>query len=369
MNKLFKVLILLFVFLFFNNVSAYTKEDIVELGKSIKVCSTDTKEMVDDLVVSYTKLINERDISESNIDVIYNNLNMVIDIVNTHNVCTESDLYNLPEDIKSELKDLYSKTNKILKSSPKLVDNTIEDINIVINDGNIEIYSGDVLKDVVSKNAELNYVGLNKNLVFIFIVFVALFVLSIIKLLIKKDIFTISILYVCILCLGVLFIFRNEISLVLDFIPNSSKDVIQDVVVNDKTIVSYPSYGNRYGKIIIGDEEDNIFYGDSKYILNNGVATSTKYSLPGIEKTVLSGHNTGIFKKLFDISGNLVLETSYGKFTYEIENTRVVENSDIDALNEDYDLILYTCYPNINIYGNKRLVVYAKLIDSEWENK
>ena len=104
MNKLFKVLILLFVFLFINNAYAYTKEDIVSLGKTVKTCENSTKKEVDDLIVSYTKLINERNITDSNLDIIYNNLKLVIDILNENNVCSEKDLSSLPEEIKTKLK-------------------------------------------------------------------------------------------------------------------------------------------------------------------------------------------------------------------------------------------------------------------------
>ena len=370
MNKLFKVLILLFVFLFINNAYAYTKEDIVSLGKTVKTCENSTKKEVDDLIVSYTKLINERNITDSNLDIIYNNLKLVIDILNENNVCSEKDLSSLPEEIKTKLKKLYSDTNKIIKSSPRIVDNKIEDINIVINeDKNIEIYSGDVLKDVINRNNELNYVGLNRTVVISLIIFLIIFIASLIKICIKKDIFTISILYVSIFFLIFIFAFKDKLSIVLDFIPTTKKEKVVDLIVKDKEILSYPSYGNAYGKIKINDEEDNLFYGDSKYILTNGVGTSTNNSLPGIGKTILSSHNIGIFKNLFNNHKSIEINTSYGKFTYEIKDKEIVDKNDLDSLNKDYDLIMYTCYPKVNIYGNKRLIVYASLVNIDWESK
>ena len=35
-------------------------------------------------------------------------------------------------------------------------------------------------------------------------------------------------------------------------------------------------------------------------------------------------------------------------------------------LEKDYDLIMYTCYPNKELYGNKRLIIYAKLDKTKW---
>ena len=44
----------------------------------------------------------------------------------------------------------------------------------------------------------------------------------------------------------------------------------------------------------------------------------------------------------------------------------IVKETDIDILEKKYDLILYTCYPNSNLYGDKRVVVFANLKSSKW---
>ena len=369
MRKIFKLLFILFAFFFYMNVNAYTKEDIEIISKTVNICSDDSLEIFNNLLVSYTKLINERDISSNNIDKIYNNIKIAIDILNINKVCKEEDLSNLDENIKDNLKRLYSETTEIIKSSPKIVDNSKSDINIVIDttENNVKVYENNILKDVVTKKSELNYVGTNMIIVYLIYIFILLFVISIVKVIIKKDIILISIIYVSVFILLILFGFKDKLSLMLDYIPKDSNKTI-DLVVLDKKVVSYPSFGNKYGSITINNNNEDIYYGDTIDILKNGVGTMSLYSIPGIDKTVLSGHNTHLFKELFYVNINDIVDitTLYGTFKYKIEDKKVVNKYDTKSLNKNYDLIMYTCYPNNNLYGNKRLVVYAKLIESKW---
>lgn len=367
MKKILKILVLLFVFFFSINVYAYTKADIVILSKTFKACENDTEVLVNDLITSYTKLIEERDISNNNLNTIYNNLNTVLNILKEKKVCSENDLSGLDRITKDKLKDLYAKTNNIIKSSRKLSDNSISDINIIMDTTNktIKIYDGDSLKDVISTTSELKYVGLNKTIIIIIVIFALLLILSIIKNIIKKDIITTSMIYTSIILLTFTLAFKDKLSLALDYIPKNHKEIETKVIVKDKTIISYPSYGSSYGTIKINDKEEKIYYGDTPEILKSGVGTSSLKALPGINNTILLGHNTHIFKELFNIKkkDKIYIETIYGNFEYEVINKKVINKT--DKLTEN-DLILYTCYPNSSLYGNERLVVYGKLIESEW---
>ena len=76
-----------------------------------------------------------------------------------------------------------------------------------------------------------------------------------------------------------------------------------------------------------------------------------------------------LYSNLFNNHKSIEINTSYGKFTYEIKDKEIVDKNDLDSLNKDYDLIMYTCYPKVNIYGNKRLIVYASLVNIDWESK
>ena len=59
-------------------------------------------------------------------------------------------------------------------------------------------------------------------------------------------------------------------------------------------------------------------------------------------------------------------ETNYAKFEYIVKTSKIVNETDLNSLEKDYDLILYTCYPNKELYGNKRLIIYAKLDKTKW---
>lgn len=372
MNKFYKLaLVLLFFFLFSNNVYAYTKDDISNLVGSVNVCS-ESVETFNDFVNAYSKLIKERNISDSNLNIIYNDLSRAINICTSNNVCTYNDLSMLSKSTKDELKELYNNITNIIKSSPKLVsDNSGNDIDVVVKTDKkeIEIYSGNVLKNVVNSRYELNYVGLNKSLITIIYIFISLFILSLTKILLKKDILSISLLYVSVFSIIFLYTFRNSISSILDFMPKTNDGIVKDVVVFNKDIISYPSYGNNYGYIYINDDKEVLFYGDKKEVISNGIGTSSTNSMPGEDgRVILSGHNTGIFSNLFNLDKNdeVTIETLYGVFKYKVEKKEVVNKYNINSIKQDYDLIMYTCSPRINIYGNNRLVVYASLIESKW---
>ena len=235
----------------------------------------------------------------------------------------------------------------------------------------IKVYDNGVLVDVIKVDEKLNYVGLNKvliaGIVILSITFVALFVLAILK---KYNVITVGLMYLIIIALPVCIIFRNEISLGLDaistmsFKESSSKKNVQ---TDGKKIISYPSYGDKYATMYVFDKKGDVFFGDSSDVLKKGIGQSSASSLPGEGKTtVLSGHNTGLFSNLFELKLNDVvdIETVYGNFKYKIEKIETIKNT--DTLKEDYDLVLYTCSPNKALYGNKRLVLYAKLVESKW---
>ena len=384
MIKKIKLLLLVFIlFLGFSNCYAYTKDDIVNLASSIDTCSSDTASIVSGFKATYTRLINERDVSSEDLNQIYNNISTVKGILSAFSVCSKESLSALPSSVKDQLYSLYKQTNKLITSSPKYVDiidnnettNNEEAVQMIIDSSNkkVNVYEEGTLINVVGNYEKLNYVGLNKILIGIIVFFVILLIImSILKGKFKKSIFITSIMYVSIFTILFMVVFRNNISSYLDILSNMSVDVSdkqKDVRVQGKKIISYPSYGVKYATMYIGERRESIYFGDSSEILSKGIGHMTSSSLPGEGgKTILSGHNTGLFRKLFDLEKNdeIIIDTIYGKFTYKFKGSKVVEDTDISSIEEDYDLILYTCYPNTNIYGNKRLVVYLNLVSSDW---
>lgn len=383
--KYLKLAILFFILTF--SITAYgaTKEDIISLSNSVSTCSGSTGALIKGFKNSYTRMLNERDVSSSDLDIIYSNISKAISIINNYDVCSGDGKKNIPSNVKSELYSLYNNSNSIILSSPKITDKKEEnnevktttkvDSNLVIDKNNeeVKIYDNGVLTNVIKTTQKLNYVGTNKvvkitiiSLLILLITFITLRILKINPLLNN------SLIYCTILLLTITTLFRENITLGLDVISLmnvNEKIANQEATVIDKKIVSYPTYGTKYGTIYLNNESDNIYFGDSVNILKQGVGTSSLYDIPGDkEKVVLSGHNTGIFKNLSNLkNGNkIIIETNYAKFEYIVKTSKIVNETDLNSLEKDYDLILYTCYPNKELYGNKRLIIYAKLDKTKW---
>ena len=383
--KYLKLAILFFILTF--SITAYgaTKEDIISLSNSVSTCSGSTGALIKGFKNSYTRMLNERDVSSSDLDIIYSNISKAISIINSYDVCSSDGKKNIPSNVKSELYSLYNNSNSIILSSPKITDKKEEnnevktttkvDSNLVIDKNNeeVKIYDNGVLTNVIKTTQKLNYVGINKavkvSIVLLTILLITFITLRIFKI---NPLLNNSLIYCTILLLTITTLFRENITLGLDVISLmnvNEKIANQETTVIDKKIVSYPSYGTKYGTIYLNNESDNIYFGDSVNILKRGVGTSSLYDIPGDkDKVVLSGHNTGIFKNLSNLkNGNkIVIETNYAKFEYTVKTSKIVNETDLNSLEKDYDLILYTCYPNKELYGNKRLIIYAKLDKTKW---
>ena len=378
MKKVYAVLILLLLTLNINVVHAYTKSDIIELTKGFEPCSQRSKSFLSGARSSYTRMLNEREVTPENIDIIYNNIVEVKNYLDSKGLCKMEQKDQLTDEDIEYLKRLYNVTNDILLASPKIGTNVVPEEKVIIDISNetFEFYEDGVVSEVIELKETLNYVGLNRTYIIIFSVLLVLTIIyGVISFLLlrkrKRSKIIISLIYVNIFILGGMFLFRDTISFSMDMIEKMSVDVSgvkKELLTNGKTIVSYPSYGEKYAKIIIGEESEDIYFGDSSRVLSLGLGQSSHYDFVGEGKTVISGHNTGIFKNLYNMkeSDTVIIETVYGKFTYEVTSTEIVDHTKVEVLENEADLILYTCYPEVNIYGNERFIVYLKNTESVW---
>ena len=135
--------------------------------------------------------------------------------------------------------------------------------------------------------------------------------------------------------------------------------------------MEFPSYGEQFGELIIEDcqIEAKLFFNDGDNELNNGVGVFAGSFIPGYGKTILvAGHNNTYFNGLkYAKKGQKVkIRTSYGNYVYEINETKIVDKSDVDACNlgADYEnLVMYTCYPFDELgLTPQRYFVYAKFV-------
>ena len=69
------------------------------------------------------------------------------------------------------------------------------------------------------------------------------------------------------------------------------------------------------------------------------------------------------------IGAKVILDTIYGKYTYEVYDTKIIKDTDEDSLpiqKQEEILMMYTCYPVATIgHKDKRYVVYARLVGEE----
>lgn len=146
---------------------------------------------------------------------------------------------------------------------------------------------------------------------------------------------------------------------------------IESGTVDLNSYGGYPQQGENYGRLAIrGTSIDcNLFYGDSPVELSSGAGTYAGACIPGQGGTVLIAGHTGTYFRDFERieKGTVVsIETSYGKYLYEVTDMRVADADDTSAydLTTDKDnLILYTCYPFGQVSPtNQRYFVYAKLV-------
>ncbi len=375
--KYIKIIIIIFTLTFNIKVKAMTKEDVINLANSITICSSSNSSLVKGFKTSYIRMINERDISENDLNTIYNNINKAINILKKYNICSTSDKDKISSSDKTELLNLYNKTNDIILNSPKISEITTSktETNIVIDKTNeeIKIYDNGVLSNVIKNTNKLNYVGINKTVELLIVILSLLFIILIILKILKiNNIITNSLLNIVILLNIIILPFKNQISNglnLLSIMKTNTNTTSKETVVKDNKIVSYPSYGSNYGNITINNQTGNIYFGDSTTILKQGIGQLSTTKLPGEGgTTVLSGHNTGLFKELNNLKTNdiITIQTTYGKFKYKVKTNKIVKETDITSIEQNYDLIMYTCYPNTDIYGNKRLIIYANQISSEF---
>ena len=163
------IFIILSSFLFVLNVDAYTAQDIISLTNRVHVCDNKTSNIVSVMRKSYSILLNEREISEDDLNVIYSNISKVITIVNKYKVCKLSDKDKIPSDEFAKLYSLYKETNDIFVKAPiKGTTTTTSKVNSDVNDnsGNNNVVNND-------NNNESNngYIGveseINKGSIFV----------------------------------------------------------------------------------------------------------------------------------------------------------------------------------------------------------
>jgi len=135
----------------------------------------------------------------------------------------------------------------------------------------------------------------------------------------------------------------------------------------------YPEEGDNIGSLTIPalNRKLPIIQGTGVNELKEGVGHFTQSVLPGEEDNcVFSGHRDTVFRQIgnLKIGDKLIVQTSAGIFTYEVNGTRIVHEDDKTVIvpTDNAILTMTTCYP-FDFIGNApdRYIVSANLIKSE----
>lgn len=134
--------------------------------------------------------------------------------------------------------------------------------------------------------------------------------------------------------------------------------------------------GDQIGRVWVeGTQVDcPLYWGDTGSQFRNGAGAHSTDGcvLPGKNGTVFVGGHTDswfVDLKSAQIGGIIHLETPWGTFSYQITETKVIGETEIDQCRwgaEEPSCILYTCYPfGIQTPTTQRYLVYADPIETD----
>lgn len=186
----------------------------------------------------------------------------------------------------------------------------------------------------------------------------------------------VAFLFVLIICFVFNMVAKEKFDMAMNLIKiitvNESTVQAAEPVLENNILINYPTYGSKYATIKIDSIGIDlpVYYGANYTILKSGIAHDEKSYFPGEGGSViLAGHNFKTFlADLPDakVGDKINLETSYGKFSYEIYDTKIVKETAVNEVpvqKEKEILMLYTCWPINNIgHASERYVVYANLV-------
>ncbi len=132
----------------------------------------------------------------------------------------------------------------------------------------------------------------------------------------------------------------------------------------------YPAEGDNIGSLTIPalNQTLPIIQGTGEDELKKGVGHFLQSVLPGEDDNcVFSGHRETVFRQLgnLKIGDHLIVQTSAGTFTYQVNGTRIVDKDDKTVIvpTDHAVLTMTTCYPfDTPGYFPDRYIVSATLV-------
>ena len=137
-------------------------------------------------------------------------------------------------------------------------------------------------------------------------------------------------------------------------------NIVDNMFINDSTYnkinndyLGYIEYLDIKVEIILGINQKNL---DNHHVCLDYESTSLDNNV----NKILAGHNIDdVFKKLHNLKVNdkIKIVTSNNKYVYNIDEIKIVDENDLDALKKESNLTLITCMIN----PHKRLIIKASL--------
>lgn len=392
-----------------NTVQAATKQDIIDYVNSQEVCGD--RGLFNTYKSTFTRLLKQKDISESDLDKIYSSLTSSVGILKSKGVCKLSDISKLTENEKSTVMSnlsygagLITNAKNYSTSSNLGGDNAKEEnatnskntngtkVTINTETNTMDIYEDGVLVDKVSmQTSKMTYTGVNTEYVIYVVCGVLLFIAILIpyismakkhtaKTRVIKNLF-ISLMIVSLGTSIFFVVLGNKLDYLkgmIDLVSFKTQNVEYKVELNeDRTIKKYPSYGAQYAKLSVPSVniQNNVYFGDTTSLLSIGIGHTTSSDMPTEGGAIIySSHNReNLLKNLKDIqiSEKIVVDTDYAKCTYVVKKIEILKDTETDKLNKIENketLILYTCYPfDTYVYSDERYVVFATLQETIWK--
>ncbi len=136
---------------------------------------------------------------------------------------------------------------------------------------------------------------------------------------------------------------------------NMFSEITEGTIEGDQVA---PIAGKQYGEINCDSVGLSVplYYGDTYDILEMGAGQSPVSYCPGQGGTILvGGHDTTFFAPLENMKEGMdvTVSTTYGKYTYKINDIQIMEGSEYTISSAKEQLVLYTCYPFGDILGDR----------------
>ncbi len=140
-----------------------------------------------------------------------------------------------------------------------------------------------------------------------------------------------------------------------------------------RLIVPFFYIGDQFGTIRIPSVEIDVgaYHGDSEKEFRKGVGHYAGSYFPGQDGNILiAGHRTSFFRNFeyLEIGDPVYFETTYGNFTYEVSEFKIIDGKDNSIAKDtsSEQLTMYTCYPFTYVgSAPQRYVVICKLIEAK----